>query len=449
MGETGMDRNNVKELFVSDPHGEYQSFAQVVRDLCGPDTQMHMVGDVYDRGPSPDLIMDDLAKQGSCDIQWGNHDVLWMGASLGQRGSVANVVRICARYGNLSILEETYGMDLTPLREFAARVYGDDPCAAFGLKGSPELSAEEEQITIKVQKAMAFIQFKVEAQLIAENPSFGLEARNLLHHIDYEAGTVELDGQVHELLDAVFPTIDPADPYRMTTDEEAVMEHLVGQFTGNERLQRHIAVFLEKGSLYTIAGNVLLYHACLPLNADGSFKQVELFGQTLSGRALFDAVDGYVRAAFEETDPAARKRGLDVLWYLWLGEGSPLFAKSKMATFELYLIADKAARKEVKNPYYSLLEDEAVIDGILTEFGIDPACGHIVSGHTPIKVKDGEDPVKCGGKVMIIDGGMSRAYQSTTGIAGFALIDDGEGLKLATLSVPEGGGELDYTWRTI
>lgn len=393
---------------------------------------VHVVGDVYDRGPAPDLIMDELSGLDDLDIQWGNHDILWMGAACGQRGSVANVVRICARYGNLSVLEDTYGIDLEPLRTFALEAYADDPCSAFGLKGSPDLDPDELAATVKVQKAMAIIQFKVEHQLIEENPSFGLAARDLLHRIDFEAGTVDLDGTVHELLDKVFPTVDPADPYRLTQGEQQVIDHLVEAFTGCEKLQRHIALFLEKGSLYKVCGDTLLFHACVPLNADGSLKQVTIYGQTLSGRALFDAVDGYVRDAYQATDPAAKKRGGDLLWYLWLGKGSPLFAKSKMATFELYFVADKAARKEVKNPFYSLLEDGAVLDGIFEDFGMDPAVSRIVCGHVPVKVKDGEDPVKCSGRALIIDGGMSRAYQSKTGVAGFTLVYDEKGARLAT-----------------
>ena len=418
--------------------------------------RLHMVGDIYDRGPCPDLVMDELLTWQNMDIQWGNHDMLWMGAALGQPGCVCNAVRICARYGNLSVLEDTYGIDLEPLKSFARTAYAEDPCAAFGLKGSPAISDEEKALSAKVQKAMAYIQFKVEAQLIAENPSFGLEKRNLLHRIDYTAGTVELDGVVHELTDKVFPTIDPADPYRLTPEEERVVEQLCAAFTGCERLQRHIALFLEAGSLYTICGDTLLFHACVPLEADGSLKQVEFFGNTYAGRSLFDAVDGYVRAAFQATDPAERKRGLDLLWYLWLGEGSPLFAKSKMATFELYLIADKAARKEVKNSFYSLLEDEQVMNGILEDFGMDPATSRMVCGHVPVKVKNGEDPVKCGGKVTIIDGGMSRAYQPTTGIAGFALAKGPEGVRLATLEpfagtqeAIDGNLELGASWRVI
>lgn len=392
--------------------------------------QLHLVGDVYDRGPAPQLIMDELIAQPNVDVQWGNHDILWMGAAAGSPGSVANVVRICARYGNLSILEDAYGINLRPLATFAAEAYADDPCVAFALKGNPGLSEAETRLTEKIQKAMAVIQFKVEAALIAENPSFGLDDRNLLHLIDRERGTVVVDGTEYELLDTVFPTVDWDDPYRLTEDEAAVIEQLCAAFTGSERLQRHMRFFLDRGSLYKIENGNLMLHACVPLAADGSLLEVTLFGETYRGRALYDMVDASVRAAFSATDEGERKRGLDMLWYLWLGPGSPLFAKSKMATFELYLIADKAARKEMKNPFYSLLDNEDAIDGIFRDFGMDPATSRIICGHVPVKVKDGEDPVKAGGRVLCIDGGFSAAYQKTTGLAGFTLVSNAEGLFL-------------------
>ena len=392
--------------------------------------RLHVVGDVYDRGPAAELAMDEIAANDKVDIQWGNHDIVWMGAALGQRGCIAHVVRNCARYGNLYMLERAYGIDVSELVDFALEVYADDPCAGFALKSAPELSADELEINVKVQKAMAILQFKVEAATIDEYPEFGLDDRKLLHMIDRENMLVHVDGVDYTLTDAVFPTVDFDDPYRLTEREEKVMAALVDAFLSCEKLQRHIAVFLEKGSLYKICGDKLLYHACVPLNADGSLKEVELFGETLKGRALFDAVDGYVRAAFTASDAAEQKRGRDLLWYLWLGEGSPLFAKSKMATFEIYLAAEKEARKEVKNPYYALLEDDAVVCGILEDFGMDPMNSRIVSGHVPVKVKDGEDPVKCEGKALIIDGGLSAAYQKTTGIAGFTLVQTDDELAL-------------------
>lgn len=393
--------------------------------------RLHIVGDIYDRGPYPHIIMDALMEHHSLDIQWGNHDIVWMGASLGQRGCIAHVVRNCARYGNLSILEDAYGINILPLASFALEAYKDDPCVAFGLKGNPDLPPQELEMNVKIQKAMAIIQFKVEAQLIDENPGFGLEGRKLLDKIDYERGTVMLDGIEYELTDTVFPTVDPADPYRLTPEEEEVMQRLEQAFTGCEKLQRHMRFFLDAGSLYKVCNGNLLFHACVPLNADGSLMETEVFGETYKGRALYDVMERYVRAAFDDADPELAKRGRDLLWYMWLGEGSPLFAKSKMATFELYLIAEKEARKEVKNPFYSYLDDEHVMGGIFEDFGMDPETSRIVCGHVPVKVKDGEDPVKCGGRVLTIDGGFSKAYQPTTGIAGYTLISNSYGFVLA------------------
>lgn len=393
--------------------------------------RLHIVGDIYDRGPYPHIIMDALMEHHSLDIQWGNHDIVWMGASLGQRGCIAHVVRNCARYGNLSILEDAYGINILPLASFALEAYKDDPCVAFGLKGNPDLPPQELEMNVKIQKAMAIIQFKVEAQLIDENPGFGLEDRKLLDKIDYENGTVMLDGVAYELTDTVFPTVDPADPYRLTPEEEEVMQRLEQAFTGCEKLQRHMRFFLDAGSLYKVCNGNLLFHACVPLNADGSLMETEVFGETYKGRALYDVMERYVRAAFDDADPELAKRGRDLLWYMWLGEGSPLFAKSKMATFELYLITEKEARKEVKNPFYSYLDDEHVMGGIFEDFGMDPEMSRIVCGHVPVKVKDGEDPVKCGGRVLTIDGGFSKAYQPTTGIAGYTLISNSYGFVLA------------------
>ena len=393
--------------------------------------RLHIVGDIYDRGPYPHIIMDALMEHHSLDIQWGNHDIVWMGASLGQRGCIAHVVRNCARYGNLSILEDAYGINVLPLASFALEAYKDDPCVAFGLKGNPDLPPQELEMNVKIQKAMAIIQFKVEAQLIDENPGFGLEGRKLLDKIDYERGTVMLDGIEYELTDTVFPTVDPADPYRLTPEEEDVMQRLEQAFTGCEKLQRHMRFFLDAGSLYKICNGNLLFHACVPLNADGSLMETEVFGETYKGRALYDVMERYVRAAFDDADPELAKRGRDLLWYMWLGEGSPLFAKSKMATFELYLITEKEARKEVKNSFYSYLDDERVMGGIFEDFGMDPETSRIVCGHVPVKVKDGEDPVKCGGRVLTIDGGFSKAYQPTTGIAGYTLISNSYGFVLA------------------
>lgn len=394
--------------------------AKVVQALMV--NHLHMLGDVYDRGPAPQAIMEELIDFHSVDVQWGNHDMVWMGASLGQRGCIAHVVRNCARYGNLSILEDAYGIALDPLREFACSVYDNDPCTSFKLKEDPGLTSEDLDAHIKIQKAMAILQFKVEAALIAEYPCFELEDRLLLDKIDYEKATVEVDGVTYEVTDTYFPTVDKADPYTLTPEEESVMTYLEDAFKGSELLQRHMGFFLEKGSLYKVYNNNLLLHACVPLNPDGTFKEADIFGVRYKGKALFDICQQYVQLAFLSRDPIERRRGADLIWYLWLGQASPLFAKSKMATFEIYLIADKAARKEEKNAFYTLLDDATVIERIFKEFGITPERGHIVCGHVPVKAKDGEDPVKGNGRVLTIDGGFSRAYQKTTGLAGYTLI---------------------------
>ncbi len=433
------------ELFVSDPHGEYDIFSRLLDSGCGGLCEsidaVHLVGDVFDRGPAPELIMDRLATLPKVDVQWGNHDVVWMGAALGQRGCIAHVVRNCARYGNMGILN-AYGIDYAPLEEMARSVYADDPCVAFGLKVSDGLTHDEVRLNTQLQKAMAIIQFKVEGQLIDEYPSFDLADRKLLDKIDYELGNVLLDGVVYPLIDDVFPTVDPADPYRLTDEEESVMRALESAFRKNERLQAHMRFLLDFGSLYKKIGNTLLFHACVPLNPDGTLMEVDLFGRKYRGRALFDAVDAYIRQAFDAQDANVAKRGRDLLWYLWLGQGSPLFAKSKMATFEIYCIEDKAARKEIKNSFYALLEDEHAVAGIFEDFGMDPSSSRIICGHVPVKVKDGENPVKCGGKVIIIDGGMSVAYRKTTGLAGMALVRCGTTDTLALISADQEGAPV-------
>ncbi|MBT9777642.1 fructose-bisphosphatase class III [Clostridium sp. MCC353] len=392
---------------------------------------LHIVGDIYDRGPGPHIIMDKLMEHHSVDIQWGNHDVLWMGAAAGQICCIANVIRICARYGNLDILEDGYGINLLPLATFAINTYKDDPCKCFQLKGAKTYNTNELEIDIRMHKAISVIQFKAEGQQSRKNPSFNLEKRNLLHLIDFEKGTICMEGNEYEMLDSNFPTVDPADPYAFTEQEAEIMERLERAFLNCEKLQQHMRFLLAKGSLYKVYNGNLLYHGCIPLNEDGSFKEVELFGKTYKGRALYEALDNYVRKGFVSKDKTERERGKDLMWYIWLHENSPLFGKHKMATFERYFLADKETHRERKNPYYSLLENEAVADHILEEFGLPTEGSHIINGHVPVKMKDGENPVKCGGKVLVIDGGFSKAYQKETGIAGYTLIYNSYGLILA------------------
>ena len=392
---------------------------------------LHIVGDIYDRGPGPHIIMDKMMTYHSIDVQWGNHDVLWMGAAAGQMGCIANAIRICARYGNLDILEDGYGINLLPLATFAINTYGDDPCTCFQLKGSDSYSASEREMNQKMHKAISIIQFKAEGQIIKRHPEFGLEKRNLLHHIDFERGVLELGGKEYKMLDMNFPTVDPKDPYAFTPEEADIMERLERAFMNCEKLQQHMKFLLAKGSLYKVYNNNLLYHGCVPLNKDGTFKEVEIYGKQYKGKALYDILDNYVRKGFVAVDKAEREKGRDMMWYIWLSENSPLFGKDKMATFERYFLAEKETHKEVKNPYYDMLENEEVLDRILREFGLEPEGAHIINGHVPVKSKDGESPLKCGGKLLVIDGGFSRAYQKETGIAGYTLIYNSYGLILA------------------
>lgn len=391
---------------------------------------LHIVGDIYDRGPGPHIIMDKLMTYHSLDIQWGNHDVLWMGAAAGQRGCIANVIRICARYGNLDILEDGYGINLLPLATFALRVYRDDPCTCFKLKMSERPDSEEMQMNLRIHKAISIIQFKVEGQIIRRQKAFHLENRALLHRIDYEKGTITLDGKEYPLLDTRFPTVDPKDPYALTVEEEEIMDRLEKAFLNCEKLQQHMRFLLAKGGLYKVYNDNLLYHGCVPLTEEGSLKETEVYGKKYRGKELYDALDSYVRKGFFALDEKEREDGKDIMWYIWLHPDSPLFGKNKMATFERYFLADQKTHIEKKNPYYSLLEKEQVVDDILRNFGLNPAEAHIVNGHVPVKRKDGESPIKCGGKVMVIDGGFSRAYQKETGIAGYTLIYNSYGLLL-------------------
>lgn len=438
------------ELFVSDVHGEFDTFSFLMNSWRKDIDRVHLIGDVYDRGPAPDEIIDMLINRSDVDVQWGNHDMVWMGASLGQPGCIAHVVRNCARYGNLDILDRSYGIDLEPLTAFALKAYENDPCEAFALKEDPGLSEEELEASIKVQKAMAIIQFKVEAALIDEYPSFGLEDRKLLHLIDYGEKTVEIDGETYGMTDVCFSTVDKDDPYALTPDEKEMMDGLARSFMDCPKLKEHMRFLLDAGSLYKVDHGDLLLHACVPLNDNGTLKEVDVFGKVCKGKELYDEAQAWVRKAFESNDAEERKHGRDLIWYLWLGPGSPLFAKSKMATFEIYLCKDKAARKEAKNAFYLLLDEPLPYERIFEDFGLDPAHARIICGHVPVKAKDGEDPVKAGGRVICIDGGMSAAYSKTTGLAGYALTyEDGRYTLYSLLSFDKGSETLVTEAREI
>lgn len=389
---------------------------------------LHIIGDIYDRGPGPHIIMDRLMKYHSVDIQWGNHDVVWMGAAAGNRACIANVIRICARYSNLDILEDGYGINLLPLATFANQVYGEDPCTCFRLRGNTEYNKAEMKTDQRMHKAISIIQFKVEGQIIQQNPEFELEHRNLLHRINYEKGTIVIDDKEYELLDTNFPTIDRNNPYELSAEEKDIMERLEKAFLGCEKLQEHARFLLAKGGLYKVYNSNLLYHGCVPLNEDGTFREVKLFGRNYSGKRLYEKLESYIRKGFFALNKKDRENGKNIMWYIWLHQNSPLFGKDKMATFERYFLKDKETHVEKKNPYYILLEKEEVVDSILKEFGLEAGESHIVNGHVP--VKNGENPVKCNGKVLVIDGGFSKAYQKETGIAGYTLISNSYGLIL-------------------
>ena len=394
--------------------------------------RLHVLGDIYDRGPGPHFIMDRLSEYHSLDIQWGNHDVVWMGAAVGQASCIATIIRNCARYGNLDILEDGYGINLLPLATFALETYKEDPCTCFKLKGNHPISGAEAELVMKMHKAITIIQFKLEGQLIRRRKTFQMEDRCLLHRIDFDKGTITLQGKEYQMQDTSFPTVSRKNPYALTAEEEEVMERLRSAFLNCEKLQKHMHLLLNKGGLYKVYNGNLLYHGCVPLNEDGSFKQVRIYDKVYQGKSLYDALEIYVRKAFFALDPEEKKRGEDILWYIWAGPNSPLFGKDKMTTFERYFLTEKETHKEVKNPYYSFLENEEVVDRILEEFGLTGENIHIVNGHVPVHQSEGESPVKCEGKVLVIDGGFCKAYQKETGIAGFTLIYNSYGLLLAS-----------------
>lgn len=393
---------------------------------------LHILGDIFDRGPGPHFIMDRLMEYHSLDIQWGNHDVVWMGAAVGQGACIATVLRNSIRYDNLDILEDGYGINLLPLATFALETYKDDPCHTFEIKGSSDYNVLEKELSRKMHKAVSIIQFKLEGQLLMKRKEFQMEDRCLLHRIDPDKGTITMpDGIEYPLKDMNFPTVDWEHPYELTEGEHGVMERLETAFRNCEKLQNHMRFLLDRGGLYKIYNNNLLFHGCIPLNEDGSLKEIEVYGEKYKGRALYDALESYVRRAFFAVDPEEQEQGRDILWYIWASPNSPLFGKDKMTTFERYFIEDKETHKEKKGAYYRLLENEEVVDRMLKEFGLDPLKSHIINGHVPVHQSEGESPVKCGGKIIVIDGGLCTAYQKVTGIAGYTLIYNSYGLFLA------------------
>lgn len=393
--------------------------------------RLHIVGDIYDRGPRPDVIVDWLMNHHCVDIQWGNHDILWMGAAAGEKTCIANALRISSRYANLDIIEDVYGINLLPLATFAMKIYGNDPCTEFMPKiDSEEFNINEMPLTAKMHKAISIIQFKLEGEIISNHPEYEMEHRLLLDKIDYKKGLITIKGKQYTLKDSNFPTIDPEKPYELTSEEAEIMEKLVKSFRGSEKLQKHINFMFSKGSIYLKYNGNLLIHGGVPLNEDGSFMGMKLKGVMYRGKALLDKMESLVREAYFENDVEKRKYGVDLFWYLWTGKCSSLFGKDDMTTFERYFIEDKESHIENKNPYFNLREDMEVLKRIFDEFDMDFDEDHIINGHVPVKYKKGEKPVKANGKVFVIDGGFSRAYQSKTGMAGYTLIYNSRTLQL-------------------
>lgn len=392
---------------------------------------LHIVGDIFDRGPGPHIIMDTLSRYHSVDIQWGNHDIVWMGAAAGHLACIANVIRLSARYGNLDTLEEGYGINLIPLATFAMETYKGVNCERFSIKYNTDYNTKDLSLDMKMHKAIAIIQFKLEGSLIMRRPEFQMEDRLLLDKIDYENKTVNIGGKSYTMRDVEFPTVDPQNPYALSPEEEQVMERLRQAFLKCEKLQKHVRFLFSRGGLYKIYNSNLLYHGCMPMDENGNFNTFTVDGEEYRGKALYDILDQYARKGYySKYNPAEMQKGQDMIWYIWEGPNSPVFGKDKMATFERYFVEEKETHKETKNSYYQLLDREDVINKILMEFGLDSGQSHIVNGHVPVELKKGESPIKCGGKLLIIDGGFSKAYQGKTGIAGYTLVANSHGMRL-------------------
>jgi len=396
---------------------------------------LHILGDIFDRGPGAHIIMDTMRKYHSWDMQWGNHDILWMGAAAGNDACICNVIRLSLRYGNLPTLEEGYGINLVPLATFAMETYKNDPCTEFIPKtsgGASQLDEKTLRLTAQMHKAIAVIQFKVESQIIAKHPEWKMNDRCLFEHVDYQNGTIELQGKTYKMSSCSFPTINPAAPSELSPEEKVLIGKLHHSFSVCEKLHKHIRVMLQHGCMYGIYNNNLLFHASCPLNEDGSLKEVEIYpGKKYSGRALMHHTGMQIRTAFQQDSaPEERDYAIDYFLYLWCGPDSPLFDKSKMATFERYFIADKETHVEEKGYYFKLRDDEEVIDHILDAFGVVGSNRHIINGHVPVRTLKGENPIKANGKLMVIDGGFSKAYHNETGIAGYTLVYHSRGFQL-------------------
>ncbi len=396
--------------------------------------KLHIIGDIFDRGAHPDEIMDFLMNYHDVDFQWGNHDIVWMGAATGNWACMTNLLRMNISYNNFDMLEVGYGINLRPLATFAEKVYGDDPCEFFRphILDTNKFDPVDEDLAARMHKAIAICQFKVEGQRIKAHPEYKMEKRLLLDKINLEEGTVEVEGVTWPLRDTNFPTLDPAHPYDLTEDEKEMLKALEASFLNSEKLHRHIKFLYSHGALYTKVNGNLLYHGCIPTTEDGEFEEVELNGVKHAGKALMDYLDDEVRKAYFAPNKSGEiGRSGDIMWYLWLGSSSPLFGKEKMTTFERLFIADKTTHKEFTKPYYKYIKEKSYCEKIIKEFGLNPRTSKILNGHVPVKIKDGESPIKGGGLLYVIDGGISKAYQKQTGIAGYTFIFNSRFMALA------------------
>lgn len=395
--------------------------------------RLHIIGDIYDRGPRPDVIIDTLMDYHSVDIQWGNHDILWMGAASGNTTCIANVLRIAARYSNLDVIEDIYGINLLPLATFALKYYKNDSCTAFIPKNNDEnvhVTSEIELIS-KMHKAITIIQFKLEYEIIKRRPEFKMDHRLLLDKINYNNSTITVNGTTYELNDNNFPTINANNPFELTNDEKKLIDKLHSSFINSDKLQKHVLFLFNKGRIYLTYNSNLLFHGCIPLNKDKTFKSMVIYGYEYKGKKLLDKFDSLAREGyFNNRGSEDKLYGMDIMWYLWTGACSSLFGKEDMTTFERYFIKDKTTHKEKKNPYYDLRDSEEMCNMIFEEFGLDPTESRIINGHVPVKNKFGENPIKCNGKLIVIDGGFAKAYRNQTGLAGYTLTYNSYGLQL-------------------
>ncbi|AVK46611.1 fructose 1,6-bisphosphatase [Clostridium sp. MF28] len=444
----------IEELLHEQPKGidKYEYYEQIIRTIIDTDRskefivalskliqrlvidRLHILGDIFDRGPGADIIMDTLVEYHSVDIQWGNHDILWMGAACGSDVCIANVIKNSLKYANLDTLENGYGINLLPLATFSMDFYKDHPCNIFlpKMDCDKKYSINEINLIAQMHKAIAIILFKLEGQVILRHPEFNMNHRLLLNKINYAEGTISLNGKTYKLKDSFFPTIDPKNPYELTHDEKELIDKLKTSFVNSDKYNKHVRFLYSNGSLYLKFNSNLLYHGFIPLNEDGSFKKVKIADKEYKGKELLDKLDMLAREAYFSKDKDDSDNKEDIMWYLWCGASSPLFGKDRMTIFEQYFIEEKETHYEKKDPYFSLRDNEDICKKILKEFGLSSPESHIINGHMPVEEKNGESPIKANGTLLVIDGGFSKAYQPKTGLAGYTLIYNSFGLQLVS-----------------